>query len=170
MSKTGNKSKGGNFISVLCKIIGIIIILLVIAASLVLIVPRAMGYEAYNVETGSMSPEIPAGSIIFVKNTAPEDIKEGDVITFTSGASMVTHRVVENNKSDREFVTKGDANETQDITPVSYNAFIGKVEKHYPVIGRLLAVYSSMTGKIFVLAFTAGGVLLFILGSTLKKK
>lgn len=170
MKNNKSKSKGRSFVSALCKIIGIIIILLVIVSSLVLIVPRAMGYEAYNVETGSMSPGIPAGSIIFVKNIAPEDIVQGDVITYSSGASMVTHRVVENKKTEREFITKGDANANEDITPVSYAAFIGKVEKHFPVIGRLLAVYSTTMGKLFVLAFAAGGVLLFILGAALKKK
>ena len=43
---------------------------------------NAVGFSLLNVETGSMEPNLPVGSLIFVKSVPPEEIKSGDVITF----------------------------------------------------------------------------------------
>ena len=169
MSKKEKKAKGGSFISALCKILGIIIILAVIAVSLFLTIPKLMGYEIYNVETGSMSPAIPVGSVIFVEKVEPTEVKEGDIITFRNEGVMVTHRVTANNKLEGQFVTKGDANEIEDMEPVPYSLLMGKVVKYFPVFGKLLVVYNSMLGKVYILGIAACGVLLLILGSMLGK-
>lgn len=169
MSKTETKKRGGA-VSALCRIIGILFIVVVILTAIPLTVPRLLGYEIYNVETGSMEPEYPVGSVIYVKAVAPEDIRENDVITFQSEGGVVTHRVMVNRIVEREFVTKGDANESEDISPVPYASLIGIVDKHYPFLGKFLVVYSSTLGKVYVLAFAACGVLLNVLGSMLKRR
>jgi len=170
MSKQETKKKGGGIASTLCRIIGILFIAVVIATCLPLTIPTLFGYEIYNVETGSMSPEIPVGSVIYVEHTAPEDIVTDDVITYVLEGATITHRVVENRIVEGEFVTKGDANESHDMAPVPYDNLVGKVKYHFPVLGKLLIVYSTFLGKIYVLAFAACGVLLNILGSMLKKR
>ena len=91
-----SEAKGGNVIPALCSIIGILILCSVIASCLPVTVPRLMGYEIYNVVSGSMEPEIPVGSVIYVKAAAPEEVREGDVIAFWSNGSVVAHRVVKN--------------------------------------------------------------------------
>ena len=59
-------------------------ILLIVLAALagILIIPKVMGYEEMAVLTGSMEPKYPVGSLIFVKEENPENLKVGDVITY----------------------------------------------------------------------------------------
>ena len=72
--------KGGMFIPALCNVIGTLLIVLVIATSLPLAIPSLLGYEAYNVVSGSMEPTIPEGSVIYVEHTEPSAIVEGDIM------------------------------------------------------------------------------------------
>ena len=76
-----------------------------------------------------MEPEIPVGSLVYIQPSAPEDAEENDIVAFYGAAdgSMITHRVVENNVLAGELTTKGDANKTKDMNPVSYADFIGTV-------------------------------------------
>jgi len=77
-------AKGGNLVPALCSLAGTLILLSVIASCLPVTVPRLMGYEIYNVVSGSMEPEIPIGSILYVEKIPPEEIREDDVIAFWS--------------------------------------------------------------------------------------
>ncbi len=58
--------RGGKLIPALCNLLGTLILVLVIASCLPLTVPRLFGYEIYEVVSGSMEPEIPVGSVIYV--------------------------------------------------------------------------------------------------------
>ena len=162
--------KGGRFIPALCNLFGTLILLLVIASCLPMTVPRLMGYEIYEVVSGSMEPEIPVGSVVYVKETKPEDIQEGDVIAFWSGDSVITHRVTRNKLVEGEFATKGDANAAEDIRTVAYSELIGRVTYHFPVIGELMRLYTSNIGKIYVIAFAACGAMLNMLASRLRDR
>lgn len=78
--------------------------------------------EIYNVKTGSMEAKIHVGDYILILKKNRYDI--GDVITFASNNSYVTHRIV---RIDGDKVTtKGDANNTEDET-ISSSNIIGKV-------------------------------------------
>lgn len=67
------------------------------------------------------------GSIIYYKSVPFDQIAEGDSITFRAGENaLVTHRVVEKREISQEFVTRGDANNTNDPNPVSYSDVVGK--------------------------------------------
>ena len=61
------KTKGGMLIPALCNIAGTLILLSVIASCLPVTVPRFMGYEIYNVVSGSMEPAIPTGSLVYIR-------------------------------------------------------------------------------------------------------
>ena len=155
-STVGNsENKGGKVFPALCSVLGTLILLGVIAAFIPLTVPRLMGYEIYEVVSGSMEPEIPVGSVIYVKAAEPETIEEGDIIVFSRDGSMVTHRVQENRYVEGEFITKGDANRTDDMNPVPYDQFIGKVACSVPVAGKAAELLTSSAGK-----FLAGGAIL----------
>ena len=111
-------AKGGKLIPALCNIAGTLILLSVIASCLPVTVPRFMGYEIYNVVSGSMEPEIPVGSLLYIKETEPEGMEEGEVIAFygmADAGAIITHRVVENRVVMGELITKGDENEKEDI-------------------------------------------------------
>jgi len=112
---SGHKAKGGKLIPALCNIVGTLILLSVIATCIPVTVPQLMGYGVYNIVSGSMEPEIPIGSAIYVQSAAPESIQEGDVIAFQSGESVVAHRVVRNQTVEGTFKTKGDANAEEDM-------------------------------------------------------
>lgn len=91
MSKNNDTSayrsghKGGKFLPALCSVSGTLILVSVIAVCIPITVPKLMGYEIYDIVSGSMEPEIPIGSVIYVKAAAPEDIQEGEVIAFRRG-------------------------------------------------------------------------------------
>ena len=153
-----------------CNVLGILILLLVIASCLPVTVPRLMGYEIYNVVSGSMEPEIPVGSVVYVSEAQPEEMEEGDVVAFWSRDSVVTHRVVENRIVEGEFVTKGDANEEADMNAVPYDRLIGRVERHIPFLGSILMLYSSTIGKVYVICFAACGAMLNLLAGRLRDR
>jgi len=44
---------------------------------------RLLGYEVLVVQSGSMEPEYPVGSMVYVKPVDAEQLRTGDVITFT---------------------------------------------------------------------------------------
>lgn len=94
-----------------------------------------LGFRLYRIQTGSMEPTIATGTIILVRETEPQDLKTGDIITFISRDPAIygaanTHRIVSIETDDSgalQFVTKGDANPTQDSIRVSASDIKGKV-------------------------------------------
>ena len=90
-----SENKGGKVFPALCSVFGTVILLGVIAAFFPLTVPRLMGYNIYEVVSGSMEPEIPVGSVIYVKAAEPETVEAGDIIAFVQNGSVITHRVEE---------------------------------------------------------------------------
>lgn len=153
-----------------CNLIGSLILLTVILSCVPVTVPRFLGYESYSVVSGSMEPEIPVGSIIYVKPVEPVDVAEGEVIAFQSGGSVVTHRVIANQQVEGQFTTKGDANAAEDVNAVPYGALLGRVERHYPMLGALLGLYGSTVGKVYVLCFAACGAMLNVLASRMRER
>ena len=142
--------------------IGTAIIIIVIVLCLSLIVPRVFGISSYTVLTGSMEPSVPVGSVVYAKAVEPSLLETGDIVVFYDGRNdiPVTHRVVENQTADSQIITKGDANDTNDITPIPYQNVIGKVVLHLPALGHLLALLGTLMGKVAALAFILGGFLL----------
>ncbi|GFI51378.1 MAG: signal peptidase I [Lachnospiraceae bacterium] len=164
------RTKGGKFVPALCNLIGTLILISVIATCLPVTVPRFMGYGIYHVVSGSMAPEIPVGSAIYVKAAEPETIAEGDIIAFESGEVVITHRVVQNKTVEGTFTTKGDANEGEDMNDVPYAAVIGRVTAHFPVLGELMEVYTSTIGKVYAVCFAACGAMFNILAGRLRER
>lgn len=75
------------------------------------ITPSILGYQIYRVETGSMIPTFPIGSVIICKEYDGESQLEiGQVVTFSRGDKIITHRVIEILDSQNGVVyrTKGD--------------------------------------------------------------
>lgn len=122
-----------NVVSVLCIVISVIVLLTVIFTKEGQ-APKIMGYSLFRVMTGSMEPEIPVNSLILVKEVAPDELKEGDVISFYSrdpalSGHVNTHRIISIEKTDGEyhFQTKGDANNVADNYETVSKDLIGKV-------------------------------------------
>lgn len=168
---SGNQGKKAGlliYVPALCNVIGTLMLLVVIAAALPLTIPNFMGYDVYNVVSGSMEPTIPVGSIIYVKQIDPADIYSGDIIAFHSGDSVIMHRVTQNKVVEGTFTTKGDANNGEDMGEVPYEDLIGIVVRHIPILGQLLILFGSTFGRICMVCFAACGALLNILGGRFR--
>ena len=97
------------------------------------------------------------------------NIQVGDTITFRAGTDgMVTHRVTSKSELSRTFTTKGDANPSEDPSPVEYSNVIGKVLKFsVPYAGYFVAYSKNFT----VIGMMAGIIILnIILDSLFPKK
>lgn len=156
--------------AVLCTVLGTVILAGVIAACLAVSAPRLLGYEVYHIVSGSMEPSIPVGSVIYVDATPPEDMAAQDVIAFWREDAVVAHRVVENRVVSGQLITKGDANEKEDIAPVAYQDVIGRVARHIPYLGAVLVLFATTVGKVYVIGFAACGAMLNILGSRIRQR
>ena len=163
------RAKGRGVLPALCSVIGTVIILGVIVLLLPMSAPRLLGYRVYNVVSGSMVPAIPQGSMVLVRPLDWSEIAEGDVIAFESNGSVVTHRVTKIHVVEGEFITKGDANEDADITPVPFDRLIGRVERHIPLLGEITAHASSVLGKIYLFGTLMCGVLFHVLANRLRE-
>ena len=95
--------------------------------------PSVFGVTPMVVLSGSMSgtavDHIEAGDLIFVREIQADDLKEGNIISFMEerSSTVVTHRIVEiiEDGSERTFITKGDANNTKDQSPVTEDRIVG---------------------------------------------
>lgn len=63
--------------------------------------------------TGSMIPTLDSGhNGIRIKPNSPEEIQEGDIITFLKNNNLLVHRVIQKGQDEKGFwfITKGDNN------------------------------------------------------------
>ena len=115
---------------------------------------RILGnYKIMHVLTGSMSPAIEAGDIIVTKAVDSRGLKKGDIITFRiANKTLITHRIIGIN-DDWSFVTKGDANNIEDIDIKVHEAnIIGKYFIRIPKGGYILKlIQSPVSLMIFIL-------------------
>ena len=114
-----------------------VLVVVFVLCAVFLMGSRIIGYQCYTVISPSMEPEYSVGDLIYVKEVDPTTIKEGDVITFLVNEDLVigTHRVVRVDAENQRFYTKGDANETEDGSPVHFNNVIGVPQFAIPKLG-----------------------------------
>jgi signal peptidase len=150
--------------------------ILVAAASIVAVTllavtvgPKILPYQALVVRSGSMSPTIRTGSIVFYKKMNANKVKVGDIIVFNKPGQAnekVTHRVykISNSPTGRYFTTKGDANGAADSWRVPAVG-TGWVSAFYvPAVGYALAALQSTLARLLLLVIPAlalGGITLY---------
>lgn len=131
-------------ISKLLKVLGNICIVLTAVTCLVFsffVVPRAFGITPFVVQSSSMEPGIPTGSVVFT-NTKDKDIAIGDVITYSLSTGdktgvFVTHRVNDLDEERGLMQTKGDNNDHPDEW-LDQSAITGTVIFYMPKVGFVL--------------------------------
>lgn len=135
---------------------------LVIALAVVSFAPRAFGYTPFAVLSGSMEPELPVGSMVFVHQVEPTDIAVGDNVTFyRSDGAVVTHQVYEIDPVAQTIGTQGIANKNADgiiMHDAEYTPFsrvIGTVSFCVPYLGFVNAYCTTMPGLLVVVAVLA---------------
>ena len=170
MSKRENRKSP---VAVFCSALGTVLLIIIVLGCLPLTLPRVFGFQIYTVISGSMEPEIPTGSMVYVKGVQPKDVKEDEVIAFYGGAdsaSIITHRVVANSEIMGEFITKGDANEEKDMNPIPYADYIGKVVFSVPVLGGIAQTFTSTAGKIAAASVVGLAVLLELVAALIERR
>lgn len=167
--QTAKAPRGSKLLPALCRLFGTLILLAVILTALPLSVPRWFGMEPYFVETGSMAPSIPQGSVVYIRPADAAQIAAGDVIAYRADGAVVIHRVVQNRTVEGKFITQGDANTVEDA-PVSYAALVGRMEWHLPLLGNLLSLYATTLGKIYALLLAASGVMFYLLAGCFRAR
>ncbi len=117
--------------------ISTVLVGIVVIFAVFLMGSRLVGYQVFNVISGSMEPEYSVGDLIYVREVNPNDIKVGMPITFVLNEDLVvaTHRVIEVDAENQYFYTKGDANEIADNDPVHFNNVIGVPQFSIPLLG-----------------------------------
>jgi signal peptidase len=141
-----------------------LVLALGLAAALT-VVPALAGGRTLTVLSGSMEPAIGTGSVVVIRPVDPAQLRAGDVISFTTQdpggpVAVVTHRIAEvkSGTDGPEFVTRGDANDTNDPDTVRAVNVQGEVWYHVPWFGHVRDLLLSRTG----LLFGAAAVLLVI--------
>ena len=74
--------------------------LVAVALALLILLPSLLGYERYVIESGSMEPALPVGSVVYSRPVDADDLAVGDIITFKPPPEygidqVVTHRVAD---------------------------------------------------------------------------
>ena len=127
----------------------------------------------YTIVSGSMEPNIKVYDVVVDKRVdSPTEIKPGDVITFTSTATLtkgvvITHRVVDVIEEDGKYYykTKGDNNLSPDSAPAEYDFIIGKVIFRIPALGKVQSFIGTQAGWLLVIVIPA----LFVIISDILK-
>lgn len=150
-------------------IITTLIVAVIVLLAVVLAGSRLMGVRVFSVLSGSMEPNYPTGSLIFVREVDPFTLAEGDVITFMLDEDTVaTHRIVdvvpdEADPSVVRFQTKGDANDAPDGSLVHYKNVIGSPVFCVPQLGYVMNYVQNPPGLYVAIAVFAVLLLLMLL-------
>lgn len=146
----------------ICNILSTIILIVMVIVAGILLLPYAFGYQTLAVLSGSMEPVYPVGSIVFVQKVPAAEIKAGDPITFriSDNGTYATHRVVRIDKDKEQFITKGDANDTED-GPTAFESLVGRASSYsIPWLGYISIYIKTPMG---IMAVTGVAVVMILL-------
>ena len=148
------------------------LVALVVLLAVFLMGSRLLGMQVFNVISGSMEPTYSIGDLLYVKDVDPDSVKVGDPITFVLNEDLVvaTHRVVAVDYENREFTTKGDANENEDAAPVHFNNLVGIPVFSIPLLGYVSGYIQSPPGMYVAITFGVVLLAMVFLPDMLKKK
>lgn len=161
-AKTKQKTKGkkSKFASVLQNIIIILIVLFNIVFITKAIrnpnkTPDFMGIKSFVIISGSMEPKIKIGDMVIIKSPSSDyNYKEGDIIAFREGTTVIVHRINKIMEVDGQvkYQTKGDNNNTPDKNLVERQNIEGVYKFHISKIGNIfMFIYKNFIYIIIVL-------------------
>ncbi len=146
---------------------------------------QILGFKLYIVESDSMSAtDFSAGDLIAVKETDPNTLKEGDIITYISQSresfgETITHKIRKKTTDARGnpgFITYGTTTGQDDDTVVTYMYILGKYEGKIPGMGYFFNFMKTPAGYIicifvpFMMLIIYQGIRSFLLFRTYKRQ
>lgn len=144
------------------------LVILMVLLALLLVGVRIAGLDVLAVLSPSMEPKYPTGSLIYLVDVEPENLKEEDVITYRiTDTTTATHRIKEiipdkDDPSIVRFRTKGDNNDTYDGNLVEFEQVEGKVIFCIPLLG-YLSMYIQNPPGLYIAIGVAMAVIVFVL-------
>ncbi|MCD2493255.1 signal peptidase I [Lacrimispora sp. NSJ-141] len=165
MGKKAGKSKRSAKIGTVVSIVLCIMLVPVIVINLILItgtymnpdeIPGIFGMKPVIVLSGSMEPEFSPGDLIFVKKAKDTDgLKEGEVICYLLSGKAITHRIEKvtlNENGGVSYITRGDANNTEDLKEVLPEQVQGVYTGiRWAGIGNIALFMQSTTGMLLLI-------------------
>ena len=142
MYKIDKMQKEGQKIHIIVKVISVILYMILIPSiifNFTLIIksfidpneiPDFFGYKTFVIVSGSMEPTIMTQDAILVKEVPENEIRINDIISFSQGDNIITHRVIGIVEEDgiTKYRTKGDNNNTEDKKKITYEQIEGKYQ------------------------------------------
>lgn len=177
-----NKKKGNSILKLILNIISWTIFALLILIALFLLYYAIAtqiyakkgekykpAFSLYTIISGSMEPNINVYDVVVdTKVDNPEDIKVGDIITFTSSSSLtygvtITHRVIaiDNSNGVYRYRTQGDNNLVPDDTYVEFGNVLGKVLFKVPQLGRVQFLLLKAGSWLFIILIPSLGIVIY---------
>ena len=132
-------------------------------------VPGFLGFKPFIVLSDSMLPMISSGDLVLTREVNAEELKEGDVIAYREGNSVVTHRIVNvaEEAGTRRFTTKGDNNNANDPVLIRAENVEGVYILGVPRLGNVALFMQTPVGMTVVIALP---LILFIVYEAGRRK
>lgn len=110
--------------------------------------PRLFGFSSAIIISGSMEPAINVNDLVIYKEK--DNYQVGDVVIFENfgGKSLTTHRIV--GIAEDGFITRGDANNTEDLYHVNPVDIFGAVWLVIPYVGVVSEIMMTPAGILLV--------------------
>lgn len=121
--------------AVVCRVLGTVILLAVLAVCLPLSVPKLLGYQVYDVVSGSMDPAIPVHSVVLVQPAAPEELAPGEIGRLPERQQRRDPPPCGKPHRRGRACHQGRRQRRTDPLKVEYAGVLGTVTAHIPFIG-----------------------------------
>lgn len=141
-------------------LVGLVAILVFGTLTVVAVLPIVLpGVTSAAITSGSMTPRLRSGDVVVAVSQGDAPIAEGTIVVFEDPVrgDLVTHRIVGVN-SDGTYVTKGDANGINDVTPVPPENVRGVGRWVVPYVGLLRVWLAEGQWFFLIVAIAATGV------------
>ncbi len=153
VEKISNKIKHKKRKKKIVKFVILIILIILFIVNIILAIEERthiFGIYMFNIISESMEPTFYKDDLALVKSCNMEELKKGDIITFKQEDRIISHRISEiiEEKGKKQFITKGDNNEVEDIEPVDVQNIYGKVVLVIPKIGKIVNYIQNARGFI----------------------
>lgn len=166
-------AKGGLRMRRLVNVLTTCVLIALVALVVAFLGVRLVGLTPYAVLSGSMEPQLPVGSLVYVRAADPATIQPGDAVTFRKDSgSLVTHQAYEVDAESQTILTQGIANKAadgsilHDADPVSFSQVVGVPVLCVPYLGYVNDFVTTPPGVYIVVVVVGVLVLLSFVGGS----
>lgn len=136
----------GVVIALLCLLLALNLWLIAARVFLHQDLPKVFGFSQAVVMSGSMEPLFSAGDVVVFQEQ--DSYAVGDVVIFRRDGVFITHRIA--GQQEDHFITKGDANNTEDQQLLAPEYIEGRLVLIIPGIGAVMNFLRSPLGILLI--------------------